>query len=935
MNNKSKKTLGLGLAGVIGIGAISGTISNINITNAAESQAVKDAKAKISHTIWSINNNYAGIKNQAQWEIYIKEARALINKIPSAERLKADELTEQVNGLADTVLAIARINQVEKSITPKEEGGYGNYLGIKNAAQWRIYLELAERDMKSIDLTMFKAKYDELLQRYNIVDAKVEDIEDAHKKDLEKVEALYNNAVKTKELEDAAKALEEAKKLGTHETTTAIKQKIEDLITKLNAITVIKEVFVVDSKTIQIKGEGLTKIKSSDIKVEGNTIASMEVNDDLETLTLGLIEDMIPNYQTTVTIKVNGVNREFKVLNGLSVETVSVKPETFGTDRVGQKVTLQVNGKDTSVEYLKAAGYDVKFVATTTKGAEANIFENNTNTSQTGILKSTNEVANYNIEAQVIKNGSVIALGRAEISIVNLNANATVINDVKLSIGDVSGSNSVEYAKDPIHRGNAYKLNSTTLVTGESAVVSSVLANINGDNTIVAKGNVSVSSSNVGVVFASKDSTTGLWKVTANGPGEAFITVKVGNAEKKLKITVTNTKRTLKEIKLNKSIVTLTRNGSSTVKISTIDQYGDPIAVGETDKKVTPQIGKIDNMDIATVETINTNKDNSIGEQDIRITAANSVSSGSAKINFVDEYRNPNTQLISKNVLASLTVNITSNNVATSRKFEVVQRENHASGFNLDSTLEVSNKEKAVVVELNEYNSDNELLGSVNFDSGNYTVESLREDVVSIDISGNKLIITARDGITGDTTLIAKNAANQIVAQQGITVKNNPTEIKTVNFKSQLPTITYNNNVVALKDILDVEETNGDAIIRGITLTKDSTANVRIAKENKVDSDTEKSIIDKNDLYLDLDGDGEYKPEKDIKLGSIVVNVIGEDIPTGDSVMVKDTYYVEQLAITPVKGVSADATVLVNILKNKTDLTSSVGNTSFKVEVKK
>lgn len=953
MNNKSKKALGLGLAGIVGVSGVVAAAQSIKVANAEISKAQQDAKAKISHTIYSINKNYAGIKNQAQWEIYIKEARALIAKIPIAEKDDAEMLTQQVNGLADTVLAIARINQVEKSMAPKEEGGFGNYLGIKNAAQWREYLRLAKEDMKSIDLTVFQAKYDELAQRYNDVDKRVTKIEEDHNKELEAVEKLYEAALKSLKVDDAETALEAAKKLGTHETSKQAVEKIENLLNKLKENTVVKEVSIVNAKSIKIKGEGLTKLTSSDIKVEGNTIASMNISEDLSEISIGLIENLIPNYETTITIKVDGQNKEFKVINGLVVENVTVNSGTFGTDRVNQKVTLKVNGNDTTVEYLRAAGYEVRFVATTTKGEVANIFEGNSNASTTGILNSNNQKGNYKVEAQIIKNGEIIVSGESMITIVNLNANATIINDIKLSIGDTKGDNEVTYAKEPEHKGSAYKLNSTTLVSGESAVISSVLANINGDNTLVAAGNITASSSNVAVAFVSKDSEKGLWKITANGPGTVTITVKVGNAEKKINLTITNNRRTLGKVELGKSIVTLTKGKSSTLKLKTLDQYGDPIAVGADTKKVTTQIGKVDNVEIASVESINTGKSGKIGEQEVKITANETLNSGTAKINFVDEYKNPNTQLTSRNVLASLTVNITGNNVATTRKLEVVKTEGHSSDFNLDGTKEPTNKKSSVIVKLNEYNSENELLGSANFEEEKYIISSLNEDVITIETSGDKATISAVKGITGKATVVVKNSNDQIVAQQEVTVTNNPTEIKAVKFKEALPTITYNSNVIKLGDVLEVEETNGDAIVKGLTLTKESTANVRISKdivykneesvgekdgeketENKDKTETLKEVImEKNDLYLDIDGDGKYDETKDIKLGSITATVVGEDIP--NPAMVGDTYFVEQLAITPERGISADATVIVNVLKDKNDLTTSVGTTQFKVEVKK
>ncbi len=95
----------------------------------AESSALKDAKAKVDHLTYSLKNNYLGIKNQATWEIYIKEGRVLISKIPVSEKSEADSLTVQLDKCESLVNAVARINHVEKSLET-------NYHGIKNAKQW-------------------------------------------------------------------------------------------------------------------------------------------------------------------------------------------------------------------------------------------------------------------------------------------------------------------------------------------------------------------------------------------------------------------------------------------------------------------------------------------------------------------------------------------------------------------------------------------------------------------------------------------------------------------------------------------------------------------------------------------------------------------------------------------------------------------------------
>lgn len=242
MGKSNKKVLGLAMAGVMSIGTV-GSIAETVTVHAAEaelSEAVKiqNAKDKITHTIWSINNNYAGLKNQVTWLEYVKEARDLVAKISLSEKEVIAELTEQLNKLDDTIDAIARLNHVEKSYDE-------NYRGIKNAEMWLHYLDLAKRDMASMDLSVFQAKYDELAQRYNDIEAKVQAVIDEHYVELAAVNELYKIAEASYSIADAEVALEAANKLGTHFTKDDMIKKIEDLIYDIE--NVVEEELVVPS----------------------------------------------------------------------------------------------------------------------------------------------------------------------------------------------------------------------------------------------------------------------------------------------------------------------------------------------------------------------------------------------------------------------------------------------------------------------------------------------------------------------------------------------------------------------------------------------------------------------------------------------------------------------------------------------------------------
>ncbi|MEG0371040.1 MAG: hypothetical protein RR645_01970, partial [Clostridium sp.] len=109
----------------------------------ANSIYTNNANNKIDHLIWSLQNNYLGIKNQAQWEIYIKEARYIIANIPISEKSKAEYLTSKLEKGKSLVEGTASINQLEKSMET-------NYHGIKNAKQWRGYISFSEKYLSRV-----------------------------------------------------------------------------------------------------------------------------------------------------------------------------------------------------------------------------------------------------------------------------------------------------------------------------------------------------------------------------------------------------------------------------------------------------------------------------------------------------------------------------------------------------------------------------------------------------------------------------------------------------------------------------------------------------------------------------------------------------------------------------------------------------------------
>lgn len=228
----SKKAIGIAMISMMTITTLSTVLGtdSVSIVYAAESKELRNAKAKISHLTSSLKTNYLGLKNQGMWQIYIKQSRDLIKKIPNSEKVQKNNLTLEVNKDESLVNALGRVNQVEKSITPKDKGGYGNSLTIKNAETWNEYLRLAKTDLEKVDKNIFKKQYDELIARLNNVSLIVKGIEDKFQVEYEKIVKLYEEAKKSGNLDKLKEVLKEAEKLGTCDRSNKLENDIKTII---------------------------------------------------------------------------------------------------------------------------------------------------------------------------------------------------------------------------------------------------------------------------------------------------------------------------------------------------------------------------------------------------------------------------------------------------------------------------------------------------------------------------------------------------------------------------------------------------------------------------------------------------------------------------------------------------------------------------------
>ncbi|PWW31260.1 S-layer family protein [Cytobacillus oceanisediminis] len=548
-------------------------------------------------------------------------------------------------------------------------------------------------------------------------------------------------------------------------------------------------VSAVSPNTLKLEGTALKNIKASDLSVEGNKVTAVTPSADGKSALITLEGSIAPNTEVTLKATLNGTTKEFTVKFEYKVEKATVNAGLFDDDTKGQKVTFKINSESSaaSVDYLKLAGYTVKFVAVDSDGASADIFKDNT----TGELKDSLTKGDYEVEVQVTKGGTLVKSERETISVVNLEQVATAVKSVELT------------------NGKGFVMNSKTLVAGETADVTEVISTIAGDD-VDATANATVESSNQAAVSVSGKT------LTANAAGKATITVTVGNSKSTFDVTVTNSVRKVTKVAPSTSSVKLITGKTTDVSVIVTDQYGDPFNTNENGKneleEVVPSV-------LAGSYDLDTNNE---GKVTLTLTAGSNAGTGT--LYFKDA---------NNNVLGSFNVQVTKvDNVGTS-KLELKTLANQSK----DNTLDVNNdKDNKVTYALNKYTTEGVYNGSIDLAAGNYSVESLKATVATAAISGTDLTITAKG--KGQTDVVLKDSAGAVVGKITITVVDEQITITKVDFKAT-STVDYIGETININDVFDIVASDDDEIVKGITLSKSTLHKVRIESDGDLYLDTD------------------------------------------------------------------------------------------------
>ncbi|WP_106496132.1 S-layer homology domain-containing protein [Lentibacillus sp. Marseille-P4043] len=651
------------------------------------------------------------------------------------------------------------------------------------------------------------------LDKYDVpdVDVNLDGVGDSH---ADRVQALANLDI-TNQLEDYRS--EEGITRGSFSTMLHEAQKI---VAPAN----VESVSAINPTTLSLSGIGLLNLDADQITVEGNEVVSLNPSNDGQSATVTLDDKLAPYKEYTVSVTVDGETEEFTVeFTPLDVKNVEVTTTVIDDDKDGQRLGFSVNGEGVDLDYLtNVLGWSVEFQA------DKDVFENGAttpvSTSESGEISDEDVEINDTFNAKVVltKDGTTVESDYVEVKVVNDNETP--------AIGSVALENDNNAAGD-----NAFDMNSTTLVTGETAKVTGI--NSSSGDVIDITGSRSYSSSDNRVVTV--DNATD--EIKAVAPGTATVTVTAGLQTYEIDVTVTNEERVVSNIVPSKSEVKVAPGVNATVDVTAYDQYGDPIQTNDNEVEEASDL---------TVPELNTDK-NGEASLTIDLTGTNAVDPGTYPV-----YLKANGI-----VLGQYDVVVTEDNVANTPKIEGA--DTVAVGENIDLTANLYTKSGGFVESLEATNAS----GALKDNKGNtYTVESVDKNVATVATSLGSSALTVTGVTEGSTEFVLKDENDNQVAKYVVNVTNDTIQITSVDWLVDGDTITNQDVDIDLYDALEIEDVtddsgnNVDSIVRSLSLNVDTTAKVRVE-----DISTNEATF-----YVDFDDDGSNNND-DVVVGTVEV----------------------------------------------------------------
>ena len=650
--------------------------------------------------------------------------------------------------------------------------------------------------------------------------------------------------------------------------------------------TKVESASAVNSTTVEVKGTNLTKLAATDYAVSNNTVKSVKVSDDRTTATLVLGTQLYEGEEATLTTGETKLAFSYK----LDFSTISVSEATYDDDTKNQAIKFKTDNNEVTAADLVAAGYTLTFSAyKDAKGVTAEkIFggtvygTGDSATSATGVLTANlqglaggatlpSEGVPIYVTVKAVKGEKVVTSELQKITIKNTDLITNEITDYTLT-GD-----------------NGLEQNSNNLVVGETATLDDITTTDDGTKTTIDYAThptaYSVKSSNEAVVSVSGNS------LVAKTPGTATVTVTYGNVTKTINVTVSKEAREVSKLVVvndqdqaiaSKSYV-LTTGATPSVTVKALDQYGDlvtGITAGDL-KAVTSDatvLGLDSSAGAGKLDELVEESAPDLGYYSIDLSKEKV---GTAVVSFTYKgYKIPSN---------TYKVTITNNADVTANKLDLLYDKVAHPTWSDDSTLNLADSEdRQIVYDLNGYNKDG-------VDIADVTIKSVKVDqaadyvaAVKDGSKSNRLNITpGTSGKSGTATVTvtyedAAGADKTIsvtikVIDDQATVRN----LKAVSFNGLVaPTAT---SVYSIYNALSLTKTNNDSIVSGLTLTKSTTAKLRVDETNYASSVTTAGInsvsVPANALaiYIDSNANGVLDSSDETVVGYVTMEYVTTD----------------------------------------------------------
>lgn len=302
------------------------------------------------------------------------------------------------------------------------------------------------REFNQLDINAVKQLIEVVPEEFK---ANFSNVLDSHQQTyIDKVIKAIEQAESTKNKAD----LDSASKLADDLITVVLNQDVDsfakNLKSRVDRLRIkVKEVKVINSNTIELKGEGLNALVSEYLTLSGNTVELIDATKNGSSAKIVFKDNFPPNSAKTLDVNINDNKQSFSINYEYKIKSVSINNEKYIAGKSNQRLAIRINGEkaDADLNYLRQAGYDINFTA---KDKDpVNIFKGGYNNSKTGELADDIYEGKFEITVEISKNGEKDIVGKQSIE-VEKSSNGGDNNNSKVTVSSAYiNSESYNYRK--------------------------------------------------------------------------------------------------------------------------------------------------------------------------------------------------------------------------------------------------------------------------------------------------------------------------------------------------------------------------------------------------------------------------------------------------------------------------------------------------------